>query len=154
MSWPEEIDESYFDKYNHIINKYLPEKGQGDSFATQVVTAVYTLIHDWYWDGNVYDNRHTRFLGYGKGLASYGNWLSKYTICTGILNRIYVCRSYGEYSYILKDLARVLLNEEYLEKMCHEPIKDNIYTCKGKFKFYYDNWSEEEKRKCGAYDGD
>ena len=52
----EHVDESAFDKFEPIIDKYMPDIGEGDSLASQMVTAVNKLIYKWYNDGDVYDN--------------------------------------------------------------------------------------------------
>ena len=49
---------SYFDKFETINDRYLPSQGEGETKATQVVTAVTKLVYKWYNDGDVYDNTY------------------------------------------------------------------------------------------------
>ena len=49
---------SYFNKFKELNNKYLPDMGEGETKATQVVTAVTKLVYKWYNDGDVYDNTY------------------------------------------------------------------------------------------------
>ena len=43
-----EVEWSAFDKFEPIIDKYMPDIGEGDSLASQMVTAVNKLIYKWY----------------------------------------------------------------------------------------------------------
>ena len=51
----ESVSWDYFDKFKDVVHKYLPTVGEGDTFATQIVTAINMLIYKWYNDGDVYD---------------------------------------------------------------------------------------------------
>lgn len=39
------VDWDYFNKFNNISKKYLPDIGQGETKATQIVTAVSRLVY-------------------------------------------------------------------------------------------------------------
>ena len=71
------VDWSYFNQYEELINVYMPIQGEGDTMATQAVTAVNKLIYKWYNDGDVYDNTY-QMNGWANDLSSYANWLCKY----------------------------------------------------------------------------
>lgn len=128
MAW------SYFDRFEEINKKYLPYYGEGETKASQIVTAVNKLIYRWFNDGDVYDNVH-HMTGWVNDLSSYANWLDGNTQEAGvILGRIFQCSSHDEYEAILKDLADTLLNVELLEKY-QVPRVGTIYTCSGRFCF-------------------
>lgn len=40
---------------SELEKKYLPENGEGNSLASQAVTAVSKLVYKWFNDGDVYD---------------------------------------------------------------------------------------------------
>ena len=43
----------YFNKFDDILNKYMPFTGEGKTMASQLVTAVNKLVYKWYNDGDV-----------------------------------------------------------------------------------------------------
>ena len=130
------MDWSYFDKpeFEMVTGKYLPDMGEGDTMATQIVTAVNKLIYKWYNDGDVYDN--TRYLsGWCNDLSSYANWLYKHTKAAKILKGIWDCMTDEEYEKLLVDLADTLLDDEDLEYAARMPKIGSIYECYGPFEF-------------------
>ena len=52
---PVGVDWSYFRKFEPFNRQYLPDRGEGDTLATQAATAVTKLVYKWYNDGDVYD---------------------------------------------------------------------------------------------------
>ena len=50
---------SAFDEFDGICDQYLPSRGEGDTMAEQIVTAINKLIYRWFNDGDVYDNSYT-----------------------------------------------------------------------------------------------
>lgn len=127
------VDWSYFDKFENIVDKYMPACGEGETKASQIVTAVSKLVYKWYNDGDVYDNRY-QLKGWYNDLSSYANWLFKYAgKRANILGQIKYCYSEEQYEDILKHLADSLLEEEYLESMEDEDTIGSIYNCKGPF---------------------
>ena len=86
----------YFDRFEGIEDKYLPVQGEGETKASQIVTAVAKLVYKWYNDGDVFDNTH-HLEGWANDLSDYANWLDKCTNlkASGILAKIKNC-------YILK----------------------------------------------------
>lgn len=124
----------YFDKYEQVIDKYMPRMGEGDNQASQIVTAVNKLIYKWYNDGDVYDN--TGYLsGWANDLSCYANWLYQHTIAVPVLESIAECYNDDDYEQLLKELADELLDEEWLYFMSHQPKVGSIYECDGPFKF-------------------
>ena len=129
------VNWNYFDRYNVLTDKYLPACGEGDTLATQFVTAVCKLVYKWYNDGDVYDNSF-RMRGWENDLSSYANWLAAHDMgAEEILAGIEDCRTDEDYEEILKELADVTMNEEWLEKMNRCPKEGSIYECDGPFHF-------------------
>lgn len=127
-------DWSYYDKFDGISEKYLPQRGEGETKATQIVTAVNKLIYKWYNDGDVFDN--TYFLeGWANDLSDFANWLYKHTETKNILDKISSCMTDGEYEDLLQELTDKLLDEEYLLIQSKFEKVDTIYNCNGKFKY-------------------
>ncbi len=128
------VDWGYYDKFETVTEKYLPTQGEGETKATQIVTAVNKLVYKWYNDGDVFDN--TYYLGgWANDLSDYANWLYENTETENILDKISSCMSDGEYEDLLKELADKLLNEEYLYIQNKFDKVGTIYDCNGKFKF-------------------
>lgn len=129
------VDWSYFDKFDGIIDKYLPTRGEGSTKATQIVTAINKLIYKWYNDGDVFDNTYC-LDGWANDLSSYANWLDNHTEeARGILNKIIFCFSSDDYEELLKELADRLLDEEYLAEQNRIKAEGTIYDCNGMFEF-------------------
>lgn len=137
------VEWEYFDKFDKINDEYLPDRGEGDTMATQIVTAVNKLVYKWYNDGDVFDNTGS-LAGWCNNLSSYANWLRKYTSAGHILDAIYVCYTDGAYEDLMKDLADEMLDLEFLESMTKEPKHGSIYKCDGPFKFEEPVDDEEE----------
>ncbi len=135
-------DWGYFDKFETLIDKYMPMRGEGETAASQIVTAVNKLIYKWYNDGDVFDNTH-HLEGWANDLSSYANWLYENTKdAWKILNKITDCYNGSEYEDLLQELADKLLNEEYLAEQSKVVKVGTIYECDGKFK--YEEQSDEE----------
>lgn len=139
------VDWSYYDneKFDRIDDKYLPRKGEGDTKATQIVTAVNKLVYKWYNDGDVYDN--TGYLsGWANDLSSYANWLYNNTNrgVQEILEGVFDCGG-DDYEDLLQELTDTLLDGDVLEAYHKEPKVGSIYDCEGPFKFE-ENYEDEE----------
>ena len=135
----------YYDKFEELNGRYLPVQGEGNTKATQIVTAVNKLVYKWYNDGDVFDN--TEYLqGWCNDLSSYANWLYHHTTesVQKILDTVYDCYTDEEYEDLLQELADELLNEEYLAEQNKLEKEFTIYDYDGKFKFVEDNDEDEE----------
>ena len=146
----EGVDWNYYDKFEEINNKYRPSSGEGETEATQAVTAVNKLVYKWYNDGDVYDNVNSGLEGWANDLSSYANWLFKYFDgVQDILKSIYEL-SYGDtdkYENLLKDLSDEVLDETVLEGLNTKPKQGSIYDCDGPFEFNEggnNDWESEE----------
>ena len=133
------------DKFSEINDKYLPSIGEGDTKASQIVTAVNKLVYKWYNDGDVFDN--TYYLeGWGNNLSSYANWLSEHTNARSILSGISNCMNDSDYENLLRNLADTLINEQYLAEQNKIAKVGSIYDCAGVFEFNesYDDYDYDD----------
>lgn len=131
----ESVEWSYFDKFSDVIKKYMSSRGEGETLASQIVTAVNKIIYKWYNDGDVYDNVNSGMAGWANDISSYANWLDKYCKpASRILDSIYNCNNDDEYENILKALADKCLDEKYLATM-EQPKQGSIYNCNGQYQF-------------------
>ena len=135
----------YYDKFENETEKYLPASGEGETKATQIVTAVNKLVYKYYNDGDVFDN--TKYLeGWANDLSSYANWLYVNTTKNVqiILDTVYDCYNDSEYEDLLQELTDELLKEEYLVEQNKLEKVGTIYECDGKFKFVEFDEDEED----------
>ena len=120
---------------DEIIEKYLPDYGEGINRATQAVTAFCKLQYKWYNDGDVFDN-HYGLKGWVNNISGSANWLHTYISDTvPILERIFTITKDSEYEELLYDLEKVVLNEQLLEQLEQQLMIGNAYTEKGIFSF-------------------
>lgn len=137
------VNWDYFDRFEKVTSNYLPNYGEGDTIASQAVTAVTKLVYKWYNDGDVFDN--TKYLeGWANDLSSYANWLAKYTPAGSILSRVYECYTGDDYEDLLQDLADLILDADWLEEWKDVPKAESIYDCTGDFKFIEYSEDDEE----------
>ncbi len=138
------VDWGYYDKFDTLNEKYLPQRGEGKTKATQIVTAINKLVYRYYNDGDVFDNTYA--LGSGEDLCDYANWLYRYTTVEvkNILDKIESCCDNGDYENLLQRLADKLFDATYLEEQNKLEKIDTIYDCDGKFKFIEQTDDEED----------
>lgn len=137
------VDWGYYDKFDELSDKYLPVRGEGETMATQIVTAVSKLVYKWYNDGDTFDNTHY-MAGWVNDLSSYANWLYHYTAAGTILDKIATCYTDDDYEELLKELADMLINASFLAKMDKMEKVGTIYSCDGKFRFVENDESDED----------
>lgn len=137
------VNWSYFDKFDEIINKYMPNKGEGETMASQLVTAINKLVYKWYNDGDVFDN--TSYLqGWANDLSSYANWIATYIkLSDEILDKVYDCKNDDDYEDLLQELADLYLDEWLLSELNKREKIGSIYDCKGNYKF--EEYTEEDE---------
>ena len=129
------VDWGYYDKpeFDEIDKLYLPPMGEGETMASQIVTAVNKLIYKWYNDGDVFDTNSFQSFS-GNDLSDYANWLYKNVKeAKRILSSIYGCESEDDYEELLQDLADRLLNLDLLKGYAERPKTGSIYDCDGRF---------------------
>lgn len=139
----------YFKQFSDIINKYLPEEGQGDTMASQIVTAVNKLVYRYFNDGDYYDNVMSYFDSV-EDQSSYANWLDRY--CPETSRILYTIKDMGnskDYEALLKALADTCFDEQLLEEYSKKSAEGDIYDCDGKYQVeeYYeddDDYYEDE----------
>ena len=140
----ESVDWDYYDKFKSINDTYLPDRGQGETYATQIVTAINKLIYKWYNDGDVFDNNYS-LDGWANDLSDYANWLAQYV--DGAKEILDDIESYTftefDYEKLLKKLADSYLTDEFLSNANKSETKGDIYNCKGEFSFD-ENKQEED----------
>lgn len=137
------VEWDYFDKFNGVINKYMPDRGEGETMASQIVTAINKLIYKWYNDGDVFDNTHA-LQGWCNNLSSYANWLAKnVTGAEEILDNIFTATGDDDYELLLQKLADTFLNEITLKQYKVNTV-GSIYECEGKYQFIEGYLDDEE----------
>ena len=147
----ESVDWDYYNKFEEITDKYMSSQGEGDTLASQIVTAINKLVYKWYNDGDVFDNVHSGLSGWANDLSSYANWLYKYCEeAKPILYDIYGMSDESDYETLLQELADACLNEEFLKEF-EKPKQGSIYDCDGPFEF--SEYSEDEEEE-DYYDDD
>ena len=149
----ESVNSDYFSKYQNVIDTYMPDEGEGDTVASQMVTAVNKLIYKWYNDGDVYDNVNSNMSGWANDLASYANWLYEYgpSGVDTILKKIIGCGDDSAYEDILKALADQCLSEQVLDDLKGKEKQGTIYDCDGPFEF---SEYDDEEGPWNEYDPD
>lgn len=142
-----------FMRFHDVIDKHMPDIGEGETMMSQACTACNKLVYKWFNDGDVYDNtRHME--GWCNDISSYANWLYTYVPETREpLTRIYDCRYEAHYEDILYSVCEAALDETE-HRLASEPKVGSIYECDGPFRFeeyeevdddwWYDGWSDEE----------
>ena len=131
------IEWEYFNRFKEVEEKYLPKTGEGETLATQMVTAVSKLIYKYYNDGDVFDNTNIYLDGWANDLTSYANWLAKNIDgAKDILDKVYDVKSEDDYQELLKELADEFLGDvDYLEMLNKIEKDGSIYECDGDYKF-------------------
>ena len=115
--------------YSILTNKYLPEDGQGENKASQLVTAANKIIYGWYNNGDT-------ISGNGNDLTSYANWIDKYIKepeIRKILKDDYIVYNDTYYlSEVILPLIRFVFREDFLEVLASQEIEGDIYECSGR----------------------
>lgn len=125
----------YYNKFDKVDGIYLPARGEGNTKATQIATAVNKLVYKWYNDGDVFDNTY-HLTGWWNNLSSYANWLDNHVDkAKEILSKIESCYNEDDYEDLLKELADTLLDEAYLAEQNKLETIGTIYECEGRFVF-------------------
>lgn len=124
-----------FDVFEGVVDMYLPPEGEGDTMASQAVTAVNKIVYKWFNDGDVYDN--TYYLeGWGNDLSSYANWLDDHVkAARRVLRRIGHCLVESEYTELLYDLCEAVFDPKTLAGLNEFPRTGSIYQCEGPYRF-------------------
>ena len=138
MSW------SDFDEFDKVLDKYLPNYGEGETMATQTATAICKLVYKWFNDGDVFDN--SSMPAGCNDLSSYANWLWTFLDeyngqVSKVLERVFVSYVDEDYENLLYDLCACVVDDELLAKLNEQPKQGSVYDCNGLFEI---NEEEEE----------
>ena len=143
---------SVFNEFSDISDKYLPESGEGNSMATQIVTAINKIVYKYYNDGDVLDDPY----GYGNNISTFGNWLYNYLNLEELEDTIGLEDDRDEYTSILYKVAKKCLNEEFLAEYVDKPTISSVYSeTDGPFHHGYieeeeeDDYWDDEVDECG-----
>ena len=139
------VNWGYYDKFDRVMDSYLPSTGEGKTMGSQLVTAINKLIYKWYNDGDVFDNTGA-LTGWANDLSSYANWIYKYIPRSrSILDGVYECYDDDDYEHLLKVLADNFLDDEDIENLDKKRAVGSIYDCNGPFEFYekYDEGEDD-----------
>lgn len=131
-------------KLDKAIKIYMDPVGEGETLASQCVTAINKLVYKWENDGDIFDNVHSGLEGWANDLSTYANWLYEHKLGSDILYRIYNINTEREYEELLEDLCDEVLNEEDLTKLNEQPAEGSIYFCAGPFEFSLDEEEGED----------
>lgn len=135
----------YFDQFDAISDKYLPAFGDGETLATQAVTAVNRLIAKWYINGDIYDNTHAMH-GWYNDLSGAANWLAKNIGgAEEILDGISWCFNDNEYEEILKKIADLVYDEKLLEELNKKPKQGDAYREEGPYHFIALDFDDDDE---------
>ena len=148
----------YYDseEIKKVEEAYLPVRGEGETMATQITTAIAKLVYKWYNDGDTYDNVHA-MKGWCNDLSSYANWLARHIDgAEEILNGIFEISGSerecsNQYENLLKELCDRFQTMEFLEKYKNVPKVGTVYDCDGPYVFddspeeEEDDWDDEEE---------
>lgn len=137
------VDWDFFDKFQPIVDDYLPDEGEGNTIATQLAAAISKLVYRYYNDGDVYDN--TASLESMTDLSDFANWIYvHFPSSRNILKKIWKVKTKSEYENILKELCEELIDEDILYEADHKPRRDSIYDCNTGPFIWLDPYFEEE----------
>lgn len=132
------INWSEYNRFHKINEKYLPDIGEGDTMATQLVTAINRLVYKYYNDGDVYDN--TGYLdGWWNDVSDCANWIyqnigPEIVGIQEVMEQVWKADE-EDYEEILFQLASDTLTEDYLEGLNKREQTGSIYDCPGIFHF-------------------
>lgn len=130
-------------EFERVIDTYMPSRGEGDTKASQLVTAINKLVYKWYNDGDVYDNTGP-LTGWANDLSSYANWIYRYIPRSRkILDRVYECYNESDYEDLLWDLSNAFLDLEDVENLANESKVGSIYDCEGPYEFREEDEDED-----------
>ena len=133
-----------FDKFNKILDYYMPPRGEGDTMANQIATAVAKIAYRWFNDG---DTVSSDWMVAGEtiagGLSQFANWLyenvkeSRPMFNDWLEKFNHNTVSNAEYETFLYDMCTNLLDLDLLDGYFSEEKRDTLYSKKwesGKFK--------------------
>lgn len=130
---------SAYDKYQDIYDRYLPEYGQGDNRASQIVVAVSNIVYGWDNDKSVYDNHWKDGIydsyTFDDSLCCHANWLYRnaWIEVGNVLTNIFDISSEKEYEKLLKILQKTAYSKDVLSRYENLKTRGDVYSCAGPF---------------------
>ena len=123
-----------FEEFNDILDKYMPKYGEGDTFASQIATAVAKIVYRWFNDGDSIED---------EGLIQFVNWLKdNVPEAKRYLSNNESSVNYEEFLY---GLCSILLDEEFLEQYTKTSKKDSLYNSMKYGKYYNDQDDSDDE---------
>ena len=140
---------SWYNKYHDVVDKYMPNYGEGETRASQTVTAMNRIVYKWYNDGDVFDNhwKYENYDGWANDLSPEGNWLYSFgpRQLAYIMPDVNLCESEEDYEDILKMMCDICFDEDELKNLDELAKEDSIYTFSGgPFSCEYEDEDEDE----------
>lgn len=133
-----------YGEFQKVLDSYLPDRGEGDNKASQLVTAVNKLIYKWYNDGDIFDTTGN-LKGWANDLSSYANWIYRYFPKTRrILDGIWDCESEGDYEDLLWRLSQYAFSKNLLADLEQQEKVGSVYDCEGPYEYREDDEEEDE----------
>ena len=144
-----------FNQWSDYENIYLPREGEGDTKATQLITAVTKLVYKWFNDGDVFDNSTGNLEGFANDLSSYANWIHKhYPEFRDTLDKVFDAKIDDDYTNMLYELCEIVHHDEFLARENDKPKVGSIYDCEGPYEFDDRPTCENCGEKHNNYSGD
>lgn len=141
-----------FEQFEPMIAKYMPGEGEGDTLASQMVTAANHLVYKLYNDGDVPDNTHG-LSGWCNDISSFANWLYRYVPgLSDFFRRYSALDDEDEYADLLVDVFKTI--QDCVENYENTPAKGSIYDCDGPFVWVEPSNDDDDDDDDDNYDPD
>lgn len=150
---------SRFEKFNYVLDEYMPQRGEGETIASQIATAVAKIAYRWFNDGDTVSSAwDVEGASHPGGVAQFANWLYKNVDRSrGIFN---IWRKKFEKEFItdsmyedfLYNILSFLLDPDLLDRYVTEPKRDSIYNSKKYENGVFLGEEEYEDSDAGEYE--
>lgn len=135
-----------FDRWSYVINKYMLPRGEGETMASQTVTACNTIVYEWYNNGGMFDTS-CRVMRPWNDISDRANWLYEHHgwAIKAILSSVSDVKNFRDYTDLIYALCEVALDEYYLRDLAKRPKEGSIYECSGRFSCedYEDDYDDD-----------
>ena len=126
---------SRFEKFNKVLDIYMPDQGEGESLASQIATAVAKIVYRWFNDGDTVSSKWMVQSGTDEGgMSQFANWLYINIADSRPMFRNWLDKfdnesvTDAEYENFLYDMCKNLLDPDFLDGYSTEPKYDSIYN--------------------------
>ncbi len=115
-------NEDFENNFYPLFDKYLPAEGEGNTMASQIITAFNKLAVGWYEQGNTYDYSATNDAAQKENileLSTFANWLYEHVSNTrDVLEQVMFCKNGYDYENLIFELGkRIQFNIDEYEKL-------------------------------------